>query len=362
MKYKIDWLAFTINFKHRKQPQTFDRGIFRVLKLDLNEFEEAPAKYFYNAGATFNGYVNVYWNDEEIPAHENSSNTMTVQITGQGCTDLAERFDNDFLAIFKAIREYDETIKYTRIDIALDDSKETIPLSKIENKLRRGHYRSVKRTYNIVKTSNQNRENKAMTIYIGNHRADNGSRGNVYLRIYDRKALCESKNILPPPEFRDSWIRYEIAYSKKYANKVVNEFLAGKTVEEIFKTSLRQLLELLIPSKTDTNKARWKVVKYWEDFLKISDKFDFSIAERDMTIAETLEWIRVSVLPSLALLEAIGDEKGFDIYHLLEKAEKPKPAEFSKKQKRMLTKSKTLNSGTFLKYLNNFEKGKNVNE
>ena len=360
MKYKIDWLAFTINFKHRKSQQTFDKGIFRVLNLDLNEFEEVPGRFLYNSGATFNGYVNVYWNDEEKPVHKNSSNTMTVQFTGQGCTDLAERFDNDFLAIFKAIKTYDDTIKYTRIDIALDDSKDTVPLSKIETKLRRGQYRSIKKTYNIVKTSNQNRENKAMTIYIGNHRADNGSRGNVYLRIYDRKALCESKNILPPPEFRNSWTRYEIAYSKKYANKVVNESLEGKTVEEIFKTSLRQLLELLVPSKTDINKSRWKVVKYWEDFLKISDKFDFSIAERDMTIAETLEWIRVSVLPSLALLEAIGDVKGFDIYDLLEKAEKP--AEFSKKQKRMLTKSKTLNSGTFLKYLDNFKRGKKVNE
>lgn len=361
MKYKIDWLAFTINFKHRKRQQTFDKGIFRVLNLDLTEFEEVPGRFLYNSGATFNGYVNVYWNDEEKPVHKNSSNTMTLQFTGQGCTDLAERFDNDFLAIFKAIKEYDETIKYTRIDIALDDSKDTVPLSKIEAKLRRGHYRSIKKTYNIVKTSNQNRENKAMTIYVGNPRID-GSRGNVYLRIYDRKALCESKNILPPQEFRESWTRYEIAYSKKYANKVVNEFLEGKTVEEIFKTSLRQLLELLVPSKSDSNKSRWKVVKYWEDFLKISDKFDFSTAERDLTIAETMEWIRLSVLPSLALLEAIGDEQGFDIYHLLEKAKKPKPAEFSKKQKRMLTKSKTLNSGTFLKYLDNFEKGKKVNE
>ena len=91
MKYKIDWLAFTINFKHRKSPQTFDKGIFRVLNLDLTEFEEVPARYFYNSGASFNGYVNVYWNDEEKPVHKNSSNTMTVQFTGQGCTDLADR-------------------------------------------------------------------------------------------------------------------------------------------------------------------------------------------------------------------------------------------------------------------------------
>lgn len=70
MKYKIDWLAFTINFKHRKSQQTFDKGIFRVLNFDLNEFEEVPGRFLYNSGATFNGYVNVYWNDEEKPVHK----------------------------------------------------------------------------------------------------------------------------------------------------------------------------------------------------------------------------------------------------------------------------------------------------
>ena len=49
MKYKIDWLAFTINFKHRKSQQTFDKGIFRVLNLDLNEFEEVPGRFLYNS-------------------------------------------------------------------------------------------------------------------------------------------------------------------------------------------------------------------------------------------------------------------------------------------------------------------------
>lgn len=359
MKYKIDWLAFTINFNNRNTEDTFDTTVFDVLKYDLNEFEQIPPRYFYNSGATYNEYVNVFWNDARLERHKNSSNTMTIQFSGQGCTDLAERFNNDFVSIFKLLYDYDSKIKYTRLDIALDDSQETVPFSKIEKKLERGHYRSSKKTYNIVKTSNQNREDKAKTIYIGNHRADNGSRGNVYLRMYDKKAQYEAKNLLPPEEFRNAWQRYEIVYSKKYAQRVVDEFLNGKNVEEIFKTSLRKLLELLVPSKSESNKARWKVVKFWDDFLQIDEKFDFSMAERDLTIAETLEWIRVSILPSLALLEAIGDEQGFDIYQLLEEAQKP--LEFSKKQKRMLVKSRTMDKDTFLKYLNNFKKGRKVN-
>ena len=70
------------------------------------------------------------------------------------------------------------------------------------------------------------------TIYIGNARSQNGSRGNVYARFYDKKAQYESKNELFPTEVRDHWAktgkevwqRYEISYSKKYALKIIDEF------------------------------------------------------------------------------------------------------------------------------------------
>ena len=48
-------------------------------------------------------------------------------------------------------------------------------------------------------------------------------------------------------------------------------------------------------------------------------------------LGDLLEWLRVAVLPSLSLLEIIGNERGFDIYDLLQKAEKS--TDFSKKQK-----------------------------
>ena len=54
--------------------------------------------------------------------------------------------------------------------------------------------------------------------------------------------------------------------------------------------------------------------------------------ERDVMLAETLEWLRVAVLPTLNVLEKIGKERGFDVYDLLRKAKKPN--ELSKKQSR----------------------------
>lgn len=360
-KYKVDWTAFTINFEGNEGDKRYDdENILKVLKFDKDEFEEIPGRYFYNSGKTYNQYLNVYWNDPKKEIHRNSSRTMNVQFTGQGCTELVERFNNEPLEVFKAILKYNNEIKFTRIDIALDDNEETVPFSKIENKLKRGHYRSIKKTYNIVSKSNVHQEVKSKTIYIGNHRSDNGAKGTVYLKIYDKKAQYEDKNLIPPEEYREHWQRYEIVYTKKHAQKLAEKFAKGESVETIFKQSLRRLLELLVPSKTETNKSRWKVVGFWEKFLEINEKYDFSIAERDMTIAQTLEWLRVYVLPTLGLWEEIGKENGFDIYKLLKEAYKPE--EFSKKQLRMLAKSKTIEPKRWKKYLRNFKGGYNINE
>lgn len=360
-KYKIDWLAFTISFeKHVGDKRYDDENILKVLKFDKDDFEEIPGRYFYNSGKTYNQYLNVYWNDPKKEIHRNSSRTMNVQFTGQGCTELVERFNNEPLEVFKAIREYNNEIKFTRIDIALDDNEETVPFSKIENKLKKGHYRSIKKTYNIVSKSNVHQEVKSKTIYIGNHRSDNGAKGTVHLKIYDKKAQYEDKNLIPPEEYREHWQRYEIVYTKKHAQKLAEKLAKGESVETIFKKSLRRLLELLVPSKTESNKSRWEVAKFWEKFLEINEKYDFSIAERDMTIAQTLEWLRVYVLPTLGLWEEIGKANGFDIYKLLKEAYKPEG--FSKKQLRMLAKSKTVEPKRWKKYLRNFKGGYNVNE
>ena len=85
----------------------------------------------------------------------------------------------------------------------------------------------------------------------------------------------------------------------------------------IFKSTLRNLLEILTPKPGDTNKSRWYKTSWWEKFLEYDEAMDFGLAERDVMLGDLLEWLRVAVLPSLSLLEEIGSERGFDIYSLL---------------------------------------------
>ena len=236
-KYKIDWLSFSVRCYDDEPTNTLDENLLELLGYDFAEefSQDISGKNFYNQGATLGNYVNVFWNDytnEKNPVRKNSSKTMNVVFTGQGSTDLALRNDNDWIKIFTILTTYEPknkpkdeaedkpSVNITRIDIALDDYDELVKFDDIEKKLKKGHYRSSKRSYNIVKTSDQIGQKLGETIYIGNARTASGSRGNVYARFYDKLAQYHEKNQLVTSDVREYWKktgkevwqRYEISF------------------------------------------------------------------------------------------------------------------------------------------------------
>lgn len=374
-KYKIDWLSFSVKCYDDEPTSTLDENLLELLGYDFKEFGEGSGKNYYNRGASIGNYVNVYWNDytdEKNPVRRNSSATMNVVYTGQGSTDLALRNDNDWVKIFKILTTYEPknkpkveaeakpSVNITRIDIALDDYDELVKFDDIEKKLKKGHYRSSKRSYNIVKTSDQFGQKLGETIYIGNARTASGSRGNVYARFYDKLAQYREKNQLVTSDVREHWKktgkevwqRYEISFSKNYTNSIVEDILNGESIDKIFKGSLRNLLEILTPRGSDTNKNRWYKTRWWEDFLQYDERKGFDLPNRDVMLAETMEWLRVAVLPTLNVMEKIGKERGFDIYDLLRNSRKP--SELSKKQSRLIADTRNKSDETINDYLTKF--------
>ena len=74
------------------------------------------------------------------------------------------------------------------------------------------------------------------------------------------------------------------------------------------------IVEFLEPTKTQEkaihkNKNRWKISKWWQDFLDGAGKVELGEAERDLDLGGLLRWLRVSVVPALKLLEELGNEK-----------------------------------------------------
>ena len=122
---------------------------------------------------------------------------------------------------------------------------------------------------------------------------------------------------------------------------------------------LRDLIEFLDPTKNGNgnlyrNKAKWRVCPWWEHFLAHAEKVKIgSDVERDVTLSDLLKWVRVSVVPSLRLLEQIGLERNFDIYSIIKQCD----VEFAKKQKRLLKDSKTVPDNLLQLYLKQFKEG-----
>ena len=101
-------------------------------------------------------------------------------------------------------------------------------------------------------------------------------------------------------------------------------------------------------------RSYWSVVDWWADFLDGAEKASLAEPERDIDLGRLLRWIRVSVVPSLHLLDEIGRNKGFDIY---EEIKKCVIGPYAKKQERLKDDALNMSDADIKNYLEEFEDG-----
>ena len=198
MKYKVDWLAFTLPVNIGADAFIKLKKIMDYLTYDLNDFKGISGRYSYNSGLTLGNYINVFYNDPSKKLNENPQSSVNIIFTGQGCTDLNDKlvqvYDSDnyeliWISFFDFLQSVDA--KITRLDLALDDFGGAVDFEVVVNKLNRGEYRSVKKTYNVLRSADQKGRLQGLTIYIGSNVKT--SRGCYYLRMYDKYAQYFAK-------------------------------------------------------------------------------------------------------------------------------------------------------------------------
>lgn len=358
MVYKVDWFAFTVSDDIDTNNEENDFLILKNLGYMFSDFEATSGRYLYNSGLTLGGFVNVYYNNYNKDLARNTSHSRNYVFTGQGCTDLAQKIENNWVGLFSILKKLG--VKITRLDIALDDFYGVVSFNKMENKLNKGHYRSSKKTYNVVKQADVNGDIKGYTLYIGSQ--TKSSVGTYFLRCYDKYAQYKTKVQIPPQEAIDSgiWQRYEISFTKKKARKIVDLMVdGGQTIGSVFMNTMRDIVEFLEPTKTQKkevhkNKNRWELSTWWKKFLDGAGKVELGEAERDLDLGGLLRWLRVSVVPALKLLEELGEEKNFDIHEIIKDIA---PQEYSKKQNRLFNNAMKQPKSDILRYLKKFKEG-----
>lgn len=370
LSYKVDWLSFTKKCRIDESKITIDK-ILDYLGYDRDLFKRMEhGRYFYNAGITLGNYLNIYFNEANDKLSENSPHSVSFQFTGVGTTDLADRlavlYDNkereqNWIRFFKWL--YANECKPNRIDLALDDfSGKDVNFDLMIRKLKAGHYRSVKKTYSINRGADQKGNVSGLTIYIGKNTKT--SRGSYYARFYLKLQEFQSKGQLPPEIARETgvWNRFEIAFSKQKARNVIDKIIETGSFGKVYFGVLRSIVEFLNPKrgkdgKVYENKDFWSVCPWWEKFLRHAETVRVGSDDvRSIELADLLKYIRVQVVPSLRLLEQLGQhtDPEFDIYHMIKMCDID---QFSKKQIRLYNNALAMPPELLELYLKQFLEG-----
>ena len=368
MVYKVDWFQCT------ESPEFEDIlalskskfwAFLQKLGYRFEDFEETSPRYFYNTGLTLGRYLNLYFDVESKGISKYSPKNVMFQFTGQGSTDLALKLSKYFQTTnFEVVwHKFFETtfdyLKVTRMDVALDDFNGVLDFDKMERKLNRREFRASKRSYNIIKDKDTDGTIKGETIYLG---ARKRHQDGYLIRFYNKYAEYKTKgNVLPTVveniltgSGTHIWQRYEMEFHGKACKNFIIQVLQGSTFGFLYKGLMKNAIEFLKVDKSNRNKSYWSVVDWCANFLDGVEKCSVAEPERDLDLGRLLRWIRIAVVPSLHLLDEIGQAKGFDIYKLIKACE---VKEFAKKQERLKNEAISMPDKLIDLYLQAFEDG-----
>lgn len=267
---------------------------------------------------------------------------------------------NNFeLVWYKFFDKIYKWLKVTRIDVALDDYNGILDFDKMERKLKRREFRSSKQRYQVLKDKKVDGTNRGETIYLGTRKRHQDG---YLIRFYDKYAEYKTKGAILPIAVEDVvtgarthvWQRYEMEFHVKACKNFVEQILQGLTFGYLYKGLMRNAIEFLKVSKSNKNKSYWLVVDWWEKFLDGAGKCSVSEPERDIDLGRLLRWLRVAVVPSIHLLDDIGQVKGFDIYGMIKGCEVD---EYAKKQERLKNETIAMPDKLLALYLQKFKDG-----
>ncbi|MBY5002399.1 replication initiation factor domain-containing protein [Streptococcus suis] len=323
-RFIIDWLSFTIPVEYART-LTRDNVMAIVRRIGLNfEFEERDrGRYGYTKSLNFADCILVLFNefDEMAPIErqEQVKNMgIHLEITGQGCRYLESVIDEQWQVFFEVLNSY--KVKYSRLDIALDDYDGMLDFKVIEKKVKAGEVISTSKKRDVEETIEVNKKekfdnkgnSKGKTIYFGTRSSS------VFIRLYDKKKEQENKGIVVDVDF---WQRYEIVLRKEKAEDFIERYIAGETFDYLYLGVIAGAIRF-VDKGIDTNKARWKTSDFWEKFLKGTDLIKLQSQIKTPDIEKTISWVDNSVLSSLEVLDEVAKQGNLNLYKILERASK----------------------------------------
>lgn len=286
----VDWLQATL-------PGTSNPlHVIDLLGLSKLEFETSEnGKYGYRYHMRYH-HIAIYYDDEKEGTH--------IVMTGQGCREFEQFSQLSWSVLFSHLLMLNVSV--ARLDLAIDDFKGYFKIPTLYKKFRQGHVRSKFKQYNYrIGGTIGKKDVTGQTLYVGSMSS------RLYVRIYDKLAerIAKGQQIEEGITF---WNRTELQLRDERADSAMVLIATEKhEVGALVCGLLKNYINFLNPTKTadgsiHQNKARWKVSKFWTDFLGDVEKIGLTEIAPDRTIETTKQWFEKFVTPSMsAVLEAM---------------------------------------------------------
>ncbi len=282
----IDWLEITLPDDFRLQNKY--HSLKHYIRILGAKFSTAPRG--------MNGYLTrIIYGKAEILMDGSEGMGVHIILSGQALRQM----DNDPLTFLHWCLHHGG--KVSRIDLALDDVSGELTLNRVKRAVRAGAASCKAKQYRHMESGKVSTgEITGETFYFGSAKSD------TQYRIYDKAA---------EQGLEGHWVRCEGQYRHENAHRVAQLVHAAKfDIGPVFCGLLRGYLNFLKPSKTDSNKGRWKVASWWLNLLEHAEKIKLSVPKSKPSPEQKKEWFTKQVAPSMAFLfKYYGPETMTDI-------------------------------------------------
>ena len=274
----LHWLQVSLPADPDTQADVVDRICEDIFSLDSSSFTESK-----NSLRGLTSYKNrLDYKGLTLLKDHFSNGGVLVLLTGSACDAIAP--DLEYIADYLSFH----CGKASRIDIAVDDHIGLLDIAVINQaRLDNSVVTNFQKARAIDESDLKAGATTSPTVIFGSSSSD------LQIRFYD-KAVKEGAE--------GHWVRCELQCRDKYADAVMGQLAAGKSLASVAMGILQDKLSFRMPE--GDNRKRWKVCGWWSDFLQDTDRLNLGVCKdrKISTPEKSLRWLERTVAPTLATI------------------------------------------------------------
>lgn len=292
----IDYLRIRLPF------HDLDTIFQNILKIKRQAFVVDEVKRYGYIGRYSIDQIQIY---ESVP---DDNRGILIELSGQGCRQFEsflQQQQRSWLEFLKDCFAYQANI--TRIDIAVNDYKEALPLKRMLHKMERKEYKSKFKTSHFhwgtqVDELTDKTKASGISLYFGSMQSD------FYMCFYQKNYEIAKKKHLKVCEVPIK-NRYELRFSGNKSDQIVHQLTDPPSPIDICDLVfgyMKEYITFLLPSKAK-NKKHWLVYPAWSLFLGGVSKINFVTDPKEISFERTKTWLQNQVMPTLKAFKIIDD-------------------------------------------------------